>query len=337
MQKRKLAVLLAALVILIVFRQLQPEQIELHQLNGTTMGVISYSILYLAPDEENYQKEVDDILVAFNQSLSTYIPNSEISLLNKGDTISYQSAYLLPILEVSKEIYEKSGGAYDPTIGPLVNAWGFGPEKKTRLDSALVDSLLRIVNFNLVHFDSVGVTKPKGVSLDFSASAKGYALDVVAEFLEGQSIENYMIEIGGEVRCKGRNQQETIWKIGIEKPSMSMQRGDLFATVFLKNQSLATSGNYRNYYEIDGKIISHTISPFTGYSVSHTLLSASVFAPNCALADGYATACMVLGLDASIQMIEQIEGVEALLIYSSEDGALATYISKGIESQMEVL
>ena len=127
MQKRKLAVLLAALVILIVFRQLQPEQIELHQLNGTTMGVISYSILYLAPDEENYQKEVDDILVAFNQSLSTYIPNSEISLLNKGDTISYQSAYLLPILEVSKEIYEKSGGAYDPTIGPLVNAWGFGP------------------------------------------------------------------------------------------------------------------------------------------------------------------------------------------------------------------
>lgn len=338
MQKRRILIIVLAVGILILFRQLNPIQtLVLQHVTGTTMGTIPYSIKYLATEENYYKSEVDSILIAFNQSLSTYIPDSEISRFNREDTITYQSSYLYPVLNMSQEMFEKSEGAYDPTVGPLVNAWGFGPKKKAMLDSAIVDSLLQIVGFEQVIFDEQGATKPSGTYLDFSASAKGYALDVIAHFLHAQGVDHYMIEIGGEVRCQGQNQNNAVWKIGIEKPEMSESVGNLFATVFVNNRSLATSGNYRNYYEENGRIISHTISPFTGYNVSHNLLSASIFAPNCTLADGYATACMVMGLEASIDMIKKLNGVDAFFIYSDENGALKYYATAGIESQIEVV
>lgn len=338
MQKRRILLVVLAIGVLILYRQINPiESRVMQHLTGTTMGTIPYSIKYKAAEEDNYKVAVDSLLVAFNNSLSTYIPDSEISIFNKQDSITYESDFLYPVLEMSREMYKKSGGAYDPTIGPLVNAWGFGPEKKSDMDSAEVDSLLSIVGFDQISFNEAYATKPSHTYLDFSASAKGYALDIIAEFLHAKNVADYMIEIGGEVRCQGQNENNAVWKIGIEKPEMSQTTGNPFAIAFVNNRSLATSGNYRNYYIEDDKIIAHTISPFTGYTVSHSLLSASVFAPNCTLADGYATACMVVGLEEAIKMIEKLNGVDAFFIYSDEDGSLKSYATAGIQSQVEVL
>jgi len=338
MQKRRILLIVLAVGILIVFRQLNPVKTQvLQHLTGITMGTIPYSIKYLAVEENNYQLEVDSILVVFNQSLSTYIPDSEISRFNHNDSLTYESTFLYPVLKMSQEMFDNSNGAYDPTIGPLVNAWGFGPKKKAMLDSAIVDSLLKVVGFEQVIFDETAATKPPHTYLDFSASAKGYALDVIANFLERHDVDSYMIEIGGEVRCQGQNQNQTVWKIGIEKPELNQGLGNPYATVFVNDRSLATSGNYRNYYEENGRIIAHTISPFTGYTVAHNLLSASVFAPNCTLADGYATACMVLGLEGSIEMIEKLNGIDAFFIYSDQNGELKHFATAGIELQIEVL
>lgn len=338
MQKRRILLIVLAIGILIIYRQLNPvETLILQHVTGSTMGTIPYSIKYLADEESYYKEEVDSILIAFNQSLSTYIPDSEISRFNRADSITYESTFLYPVLKMSQEMFVNSKGAYDPTIGPLVNAWGFGPKKKSMLDSAKVDSLLKIVGFEQIIFDETGATKPVHTYLDFSASAKGYALDMIAHFLHVNDISNYMIEVGGEVRCQGQNQNQTVWKIGIEKPELNQGIGNAYATVFVNNRSLATSGNYRNYYEENGRIISHTISPFTGYNLTHNLLSASIFAPNCTLADGYATACMVMGLEESIEMVKKLNGVDAFFIYSDENGDLKSYATAGIESQIEVL
>ena len=327
-----------AIGVLVVFRQINGgQQPMLHELQGLTMGTIIYNVKYMGLEEANYQYEVDSILEAFNQSLSTYIPSSELSQFNKNNSITFASSLMPKMLQTSKVIYENSHGAYDPTIGPLVNTWGFGPKKKAMLDSAQVDSLLNVVGFDHIVFNDKSATKPSNSYVDFSASTKGYALDVIAEFFDSKNVVDYMIEIGGEVRCQGANQNAKKWNIGIEKPSMTNARGDVFATAFLIDRSLATSGNYRNYYQQGNQIIAHTISPFTGYSVSHNLLSASIFAPTCALADGYATACMVMGLDQSIEMIEKLNGIDAFFIYSNPDGTLGHYVTKGIETQLEVL
>ncbi|UXX80545.1 FAD:protein FMN transferase [Reichenbachiella carrageenanivorans] len=338
MQKRRILLMVLAVGVLVLYRQINPiKTLILQHVTGTTMGTIPYSIKYIAAQEDDYKKEIDSILVALNQSLSTYIPDSEISRFNQNDTIIFESGFMHPVLQMSKEIFENSGGAYDPTIGPLIDAWGFGPKKKSSLDSTIVDSLLQVVGFEQVTFDESSAHKPAHTSLSFSASAKGYALDVIADFLKSQNIDHYMIEIGGEVRCQGQNQNQTVWKIGIETPEMSQTVGHPFATVFVKNRSLATSGNYRNYYKENDRIISHTISPFTGYPISHHLLSASIFANNCTIADGYATACMVLGLEESIRMIEKLNGVDAFFIYSETDGTLKSYATAGIRSQIEIL
>ena len=327
-----------AVAILFIWRQVRLSKAEqLMVIQGTTMGTIPYSIKFIDDEESVTQKEVDSILTAFNQALSTYISDSEISEFNSSDHIVFRSGLLFPVFEMSKEVYEKSDGAFDPTVGPLVNAWGFGKNKESRIDSSKIDSLKLLVGYDKIQFSQKGASKPKNVLLDFSASAKGYAIDVVSDHLNEKGIHSFMVEIGGEVSCKGRNQEGNVWKIGIEKPSMELTRGELFATTFVNNKSIATSGNYRNYYMENGKIISHTINPSTGFPVRDNLLSASIYANNCTLADGYATACMVLGLDRSIQMIEGNSAIDGFLIYSDEDGQLRWYASEGISNLVEVL
>jgi len=336
MQKRRILIVLLAIGILVIWKQLhQPEETPLQFLTGTTMGPIHYEVKYL--HENNYQKEIDSILNGFNESLSTYIPNSELSKLNREGKIKYRSPYLYSVLTLSKEVFENSDGAFDPTVGPLVNAWGFGKDKKLRMDSTYIDSLLQFVGFDRVSFNNQGVEIPQGFYLDFSASAKGYAVDLVVEFLRSNQIKNYMVEIGGEVACQGKNEREKTWLIGINRPSIIASRTDHFALTFLNNQAMATSGNYRSYYELDGKMIAHTINPKTGYSEVRNLLSATIFASNCTLADAYATACMVKGVDRSIEMIEKINGVEGFLIFSNDNGALEYYTSHGALKQIEVL
>jgi thiamine biosynthesis lipoprotein len=302
------------------------------EITGMTMGTIRYSVKYFQEDEKNYSAEIDSLLKVWNLSLSTYIPESEISRFNSGDScFQFESKYFLPVLKASKRVYEKSGGAFDPTVGPLVNAWGFGPEKSMTPDSSRVDSLRTLVGFNKISFDEDRVCKnSQGIKLDFSAIAKGNAVDIVADFLESKGIENLLVEIGGEIVCRGSKPGNAPWVTAIEDPTVKVYDQKILAIAELFDKAVATSGNYRNYYVQDGRKYAHTINPATGYPVFHELLSASVFAENCMIADAYATAFMVLGLQGALKILEGDPTLDAYLIYTSEDGELKTFVTDGI-------
>ena len=336
MKKTPLLIFGAVLIVALLWRTFFNEGgANLVLIQGTTMGTITYNVKYLG-NEKDYKLEIDDLLQSFNQSLSTYIPNSEISQLNNDGVINFKSNYFLPVLKESKRVYEITNGAFDPTVGPLINAWGFGSASKDKLlDSLEVDSLLRLIGYHYVEFDDSKVTIPKGFNLNFSAIAKGYAVDLVGELLEGKGIENYMVEIGGELRCRGNNQEGKSWSIGVEDPTVNLDEKEVLAIVRMNSLSLATSGNYRNYFEENGKLYAHIINPRTGYTSSHNLLSASVFSSNCMTADAFATAFMVVGLEEAKRIIESSNDLEALLVYQSEDG-LKSYVSKGIQPFVEL-
>jgi len=325
----------AAVILLVRYINLNKE-LEPVKVEGITMGNIAYKALYIDDQRRYFKNEMDSILEAFNQSLSTYIPSSEISRLNQTQALTFTSDFFLPVLQVSKTVYRQSNGSFDPTVGPLVNAWGFGPEEPIlKLDSASVDSLLQFVGFNQVIFNDSSVSINEGMKLDFSAIAKGYAVDVLGDYLEQNDISNYLVEIGGEVKCSVTKNGKD-WVVGIDDPSVQKNERRLFTTIELKDKATATSGNYRKYYVRGGKRYSHTIDPKTGYPVDHNLMSASVFAETCMEADAYATAFMVMGFDKSKLLIDEIKAIEAFLIYSDENGALKTYASPGIKEFLKV-
>ncbi len=307
------------------------------ELEGRTMGT-TYSVKYLDEEERNFQPKIDSLLEAFNLSLSTYIPESEISRFNREALLKYESTFFYPVLQRSKEIYEKTGGAFDPTVGPLVNAWGFGPEGRQDPSAATIDSLKQLVNYDSIFFDTVAVCKMmKGMKLDFSAIAKGYGVDVVAGYLLEQGIENLFVEIGGEVYAHGINDRGNPWVVGVNYPTTDIEKQQTAMAIFpVINQAVATSGNYRNYYEKDGVKYSHTISPTTGYPVTHSLLSASVIAPDCMTADAYATAFMVLGTEEAIAIDKREEDISIYLIYSDTEGGLQTYASPEVADKIKV-
>jgi len=307
-------------------------------LTGKTMGPIEYHVKYLSKESVSYQMEVDSVLRAFNQSLSTYVPTSEISRFNQSDSLVFETAYMFPVLETSKKVYEMTGGAFDPTVGPLVNAWGFGPNKAPSADTSKIDSLLRFVGFNKISFTDTKVVKSvPGIYLDFSAVAKGYGVDLLGQFLESKGIEDYMVEIGGEVVCKGKNQKGEWWLIGVDNPELDAKSENIAATVMLENRAMATSGNYRNFYELNGKKYAHTIDPSTGRPVAHSLLSASVFAPDCMTADALATACMVMGVEQAVHLFEGNPELDAILIYHGGDGKIHTHVTSGIKKSVTFL
>ena len=308
---------------------------------GVTMGVVQYNIKYLAEEGTDHQPAIDSLLAAFNQSLSTYVPNSEISTFNQAgtDSITFTSSFFFPVLKESEEVYQKTNGAFDPTVMPLVNAWGFGPDGEPVLNEQsikAIDSLLSFVGFEKLDFNNTGVSKKvKGVQLDFSAIAKGYAVDLVADLLEKRDIKNYLVEIGGEMVCSGKNAKGEFWLIGIDNPRYLEQGGEvLSAKIKIENRALATSGNYRNYYIKDGKRYAHTISPKTGMPVQHNLLSASVFSKNCMRADAFATAFMAMGTEEAKKILDSEKDLEAILIYE-EEGDLKNYISPSLLSYIQ--
>lgn len=308
---------------------------SVNHVTGVTMGSIVYNVKYVG-DDQKLKGDIDQLLKEFNQSLSTYIPDSEISRFNSSGNFSYESDYFLPVLETSKAVFNTTSGAFDPTIGPLVQAWGFGPNKQIpNLDTAKVDSLRSISGFENVTFDLLSASMPANFQMDFSAIAKGYAVDVIGEFLERKGIENYLVEIGGEVRCRGVNEQKKSWSLGIEDPTEKDSR-EILAIVRLKDRSLATSGNYRNYFEKEGQIFAHIIDPRTGYTAKHNLLSASVFASDCMTADAYATAFMVMGMEQSKLMIGAQSDLDAILVYRATNGTLQAYVSEGIKPFVEL-
>jgi len=338
LDKKKLSILFSAILLVVTIYTLIPKKGEkrLQEFNGQTMGTISYTVKVISDKDLAFQHPIDSILKAFNLSLSTYIPASEISRLNQTRTLDEPSELMLEVLQSSDDVYQATDGAFDPTVGPLVNAWGFGPEEKKEMpDSATIDSLLLKVGFEKITYSRETVDIPENVELDFSAIAKGQAVDEIGRWLEAQNINDYMVEIGGEVRCRGKNDQSVSWKIGVEDPTVSKTERRLMAVATLKDQSLATSGNYRNYYKKDGKLYAHIIDPRTGFTAEHSLLSASVFAKDCMTADAYATAFMVMGMEESVKIVEADDNLEAIFIYQTPE-APDVYISTGMTDQVQL-
>lgn len=308
------------------------------ELHGQTFGTIAYNIKYKDDQERDFQPSIDSLLNVFNDAVSHYRPNSEISRFNKDSTVEFELPYLYPVLKASKEIYEKSNGAFNPAVMPLVNAWGFGPDKSMEPDSALVDSLMDFTQFKLVQFDSIHVWKlDKRLQLDFSAVAKGQGVDIVTEFLQSKGIEDVFVEIGGEVNTLGTNAHGKPWVVGILDPASDVLNQSYIATVDLENEAVATSANNFNYVIRDGVRYTHTLDPKTGYPAHSPILSASVFAKDCMTADGYATAFMVMGYEKAKEIVESDPGLEAFLIYSNPDGTTTAYTSKGLSNKLKMI
>lgn len=292
---------------------------------GTT-----YHITYFDKENRNFKTSVDSLLTVFNQSLSTYITDSEISNFNKGNSIRFKLPFFYPVLEKSKNIVKESEGAFDPTVMPLVNAWGFGPGKKSNPDSIRIDSIMQFVGFEKIKFNQDSIWKEDWrVQLDFSAIAKGYGVDQVVGFLQSRRISDLFVEIGGEVSAKGRNTKlDKAWTVGILDPNSTYANQSFMAYANLENKTMATSGNYFNYYEEDGQKVSHTINPINGFPIQHKLLSASVFADDCMTADAWATAFMVMGHEKTIEKLKNLNKIDVFLIYSAEDG-IKSFVSEG--------
>lgn len=316
-----------SIVLLLVFlgiyvkEKFEAENNHPYVIEGTTMGRIPYRVKYSTTKGLDFSKEIDELLIDFNKGLSTYDPTSEISTFNQGLSFTFQKPYFLPVLKKAQEVYSATDGAFDPTVYPLVNAWGFGPGiADSVIQQPVIDSLLSLVGYDKISFDEKHVAKNSAeVGIDFSAIAKGYAVDLVGELLENKGVENYLVEIGGEVRARGVNRKGIPWVLGVTNPKYKTAGEDpLSEKVSLNNLSLATSGNYENYYVKGGKKYAHTISPTTGYPVQHSLLSASVIAEDCMTADAYATAFMVMGKEQVMKFLESHPELAVLLIYDEE-------------------
>ncbi len=327
-------------LIVICFASCNDKTVSLHDyyLQGETMGT-SYHIKYRG--EKNLQKEIDNELLVLNDRLSTYIPTSTISRFNKSEKgIAIDKSYFLDNITSASKIYEMSKGLYDPTVMPLINYWGFGYKKNgisDKVDSFKIDSILRFVGFDKIKLieingDSVFVEKKfKETELDFSSIAKGYGVDKVSELLELNKVQNYMVEIGGELRCKGLSPSSKPWTVGINTPKEGASLEDLILKKKLHDQAMATSGNYRNFYEMNGRTYSHTINPRTGFPERSNLLSATVTSKDCMTADAIATACMVAGLEVSKDIVAKLEGTEVCLIYLDSEMKMQIYYSEGFK------
>ena len=282
--------------------------------------------------KEDLLQEIMRELNAVDASLSMFNPNSCISKINKGETDEADSL-LAGVFQLAQAISKVTDGAFDVTVAPLVNAWGFGFKNDVLPDSAIIDSLMSFVGWEKVRIQEMHIQKddPR-IIMDFSAIAKGYGADQVAKLMKQKGIENYMIEIGGEIVCAGKNQNNENWKIGINKPTddPTSTNQELDKILNLTDCAMATSGNYRNFYVKDGKRIAHTIDPKSGYPVQHSVLSSTVLAPSCAMADGFATSFMVMGLEKAKQILDQHPELQAYLIYE-ENGEHKVYYTKELE------
>lgn len=299
---------------------------------GGTQGTY-YAVTYFDLKDRNFQPEVDSILKAFDNSVSLWVPGSVISRINRGDSTVKLDNWFIDIFRRSQEIAAKTGGDFDCTVGPLVNAWGFGFKGKMKMDQAKVDSLLQFVGYRKVSLNEQNrIMMPEGFKFDFNAIAQGYSVDVISSFLESEGIKNYLVDIGGEVFGKGSKPGGQPWLVGIENPATdSLSEQTINTRVILTGKALATSGSYRKYYEENGRRYSHEIDPHTGYPVRDSLLSVSVLADECATADGYATAFMVMGFEKARKFVENNSGMEAFFIVDGGDGTFKTYATKGME------
>ncbi len=306
------------------------------KIEGLAQGTY-YAITYYDKEGINYQTAIDSFFKAFDMSASVYLEESIISRLNNNDSTAIADEAFKYIFNKSMEVSRKTEGAFDITVMPLVNAWGFGFTDPMKLDSAIVDSILPLVNYrNIKLVNGKLIKNNPEIKVDFNAIAQGYSADLIGKILESKGIENYLIDVGGEVLAKGTKSGNKMWKVGIEKPAENADDArKLNAVVNLKNKALATSGNYRRFFVKDGIKYSHTIDPKTGFPVNHTILSTSVMANDCITADAYATAFMVMGLEKIKSFLKQNPDLEVYIIYAEPNGRLATWTSNGLKELIE--
>jgi len=305
------------------------------------MGTTYHVTAGVYPDQVPVEQEdLEYVLSDINRSLSTYIPTSLISRINASRDTSETHVldlHFLTVFRHAKEIYEATQGAFNPAVGPLVRAWGFAGKEPMEMDSSKVAELQRLVDFSA--FELIGTGRPAlkkhlaGAELDFNAIAKGYAVDEVGRLFEGAGINDYLVEIGGEVRARGHHPDGRTWRVGIEKPLVGER--DIETVVELSNVSLATSGNYRNFYVRDGHKFVHTINPKTGYPEMNRLLSASVMSPECITADAFATALMVMGFERSVAFASEPAAPDMYLIAGGDTTAFEIYSTEGFSRFLE--
>jgi FAD:protein FMN transferase len=324
-------ILFIAIFVVWWFRKKQP--VEPIKIEGKTMGT-TYHITYFDSKKRDFKAPIDSLLLVVNKSINNYDPTSEVSTFNKSSRgIAINLPYFFPPVAKSQEVFEASDGAFDPTVLPLVNAWGFGAGKQINPDSAQVDSIKAYIGFDKIKFtgDSVIKSEPN-VQLDFGGIGQGYGADVIADFLKSKGVTNMLIELGGEGMAVGKNLATgKPWQIGILDPNSTYENQFFKAYVSLTNKSFTTSGNYFNYHEIDGKKYSHTIDPETGFPAQRAILSASIFTTDCITADAWGTAMMVMGHERAIDITKSHPELEVILIYSNADGKMETFITEGIK------
>lgn len=314
----------------------EAQKSEYVKISGFAQGT-NYHITYENSKNEDYRSAVDSILKAFDKSCSMYDSTSIISRINNNDPTVEADDWFINVFKKSAEVSALSDGALDITVGPVVGAWGFGNTPIAKHDKAYIDSLLQFVGMDKVKLEGRKVIKKyPGVSIDVNAVAQGYSVDIISQFFEEKGIKNYLVEIGGEVHCKGINAKNNVWRVGIDKPTDGNMNpgGELQAIIELKNKSLTTAGNYRKFFVENGVKYGHTIDPKTGFPAKNTLLSATVVCDDAMTADAWDTAFMVLGLEKSKKLLKKLPGLEVYFVYSNPKGEYEVYISEGMKKMI---
>ncbi len=301
-------------------------------LQGLAQGSY-YAVTYYDEQERNFQHEIDSIFHAVDMSVNLWVDSSVISKVNRNEEVVLDQIFI-DNFNIAQEAAKLSDGYFDPTVSPIVAAWGFSYKVGDSITPQLIDSLKQWVDYRKVRIENGKVIKENpNITLDFNAIAQGYTSDLIAAFLESRGIKSYLVDTGGEIMTKGEKPNGQPWIVGIEKPAENMDSEQVVQTrIALRDKGLVTSGSTRKYVERNGKRYSHSINPKTGYPVEHNVLSVTVLAENSVWADALASICMVMGLEQSLPLIESLDGVEAYYIYSNEQNELETFATEGFKT-----
>lgn len=332
--KKVLPIIFVVVVLAVVAIAVRKQNVAYQHDSGFVFGT-TYNITYQS--NENLKSEIEKTLAEVDNSLSPFNEKSVITHVNKNETVTLDD-HFTTVFRLSSEIYKDTEGAFDITVAPLVNAWGFGFKNGITPDRHAIDSLMQFVGFDKVKLQDGKIIKTDDrLMLDCSAIAKGYGVDAVVRLLKSKGIDNYMVEIGGEIVASGENPKGAPWRIGVSKPdddSVSVSN-EIQGIINISNRAMATSGNYRNFYYKGGKKYAHTIDPKTGCPVQHSILSATVVSDECAKADAYATAFMVMGLDKAKAVLARHKDLMAYFIYSDDKGNNKVWYSPSLKANLE--
>lgn len=332
--KKVFPILFVLIVLVVVGFAARKKNAEYQHDSGLVFGT-SYNITYQSND--NLKPEIEKVLAEVDASLSPFNEKSVITHVNRNEAVTIDD-HFITVFRLSSEIYKDTEGAFDITVAPLVNAWGFGFKNGTMPDKKAIDSLKQFVGFDKVKLQDGKIVKTDDrLMLDCSAIAKGYGVDAVAKMLKSKGISNFMVEIGGEIVASGENPKGAPWRIGVSKPeddSVSVSN-DIQGIINISDKAMATSGNYRNFYYKGGKKYAHTIDPKTGCPVQHSILSATVVSDECAKADAYATAFMVMGLEKAKAVLARHKDMMAYFIYSDDKGNNKVWYSPSLKANLE--